>query len=365
MGIKINTTELKETLLLTPAAQNIMLVGKHGIGKSEILTSYFRNHNLPVVTLFLGQMSDPGDIIGLPSKIQTKDSNGNVTSQTDFTPPYWFPLDGCPIVLFLDELNRARPEILQTVMDLTLNRKLAGKHLPEGSRVIAAVNEGEEYQLTDLDPALVSRFNIYEFSPTVEEWLNWAVEQNLDNRVISFIQENPLCLDGNADEKKNDYNGLEKSADRRAWKKVSDIMLNVETILDIHKRLIAGIVGASAAAAFVRYVLQNNMISAKELLLRFEKTMKTVANYQLHELAILNEAVFRFLQNAKMEEREQKLVAKNLRQYIEWLCKNKKKEALANFTAIFEKGAYNEAIVFMVVHANPVYEMLNEFVAKL
>ena len=34
-------------------------------------------------------------------------------------------LVGKPIVLFLDELNRARPEILQTVMDLALNRKLA------------------------------------------------------------------------------------------------------------------------------------------------------------------------------------------------------------------------------------------------
>lgn len=365
MGIMINTTELKETLSLTPATHNIMLVGKHGIGKSEILTSYFSDQQLKVVTLFLGQMSDPGDIIGLPSKIQSKDSRGNVTSQTDFTPPYWFPIDGCPIVLFLDELNRARPEILQTVMDLTLNRKLAGKALPEGSRVIAAVNEGEEYQLTDLDPALVSRFNIYEFRPTVEEWLNWAAAHNLDNRVVSFIQENPLWLDGNADERKEDYNGLEKRADRRAWKKVSDIMLNVRTIQDIHKRLIAGIVGAGAAAAFIRYVLQNNMISGKELLLRFEHTMKTVANYQLHEFAILNEAVFRFLQNAKLDKREQKLAAKNLGLYIEWLCKNKKKEALANFTAIFDKGTYNEAIVFMVVHANPVYEKLNDFVAKL
>ena len=28
------------------------------------------------------------------------------------------------VALFLDELNRARPEILQTVMDLALNRKL-------------------------------------------------------------------------------------------------------------------------------------------------------------------------------------------------------------------------------------------------
>lgn len=38
-------------------------------------------------------------------------------------PPYWFPVDGKPIVLFLDELNRARPEVLQTIMDLALNRK--------------------------------------------------------------------------------------------------------------------------------------------------------------------------------------------------------------------------------------------------
>ena len=74
-------------------------------------------------------------------------------------------VEGQAIVLFLDELNRARPEILQAVYDLALNRTLAGKRLPAGSIVIAAVNEGEEYQLTDLDPALVSRFNLYEFAP--------------------------------------------------------------------------------------------------------------------------------------------------------------------------------------------------------
>ena len=365
MAIMMNTTELKETLRITPAAQNIMLIGKHGIGKSEILTAYFQEQGMKVVTLFLGQMSDPGDIIGLPSKVETKDDKGNVISQTDFTPPYWFPVDGQPIVLFLDELNRARPEILQTVMDLTLNRKLAGKALPKGSRVIAAVNDGEEYQLTDLDPALVSRFNIYEFKPTVEEWLNWAVANKLDGRVINFIQNNPTWLDGDTEGKKNEYRGLEKSADRRAWKKVSDIMLAVDTIKDIHKRIVAGIVGAGAAAAFIRSALQSDAITGKDLLLKYDKTMRTVENYQLHEFAILNEAVFRFLQNAKLGEREKKLAAKNLGLYIDWLRTNKKKEALANFTIIFEKGTYDEAIVFMVVNAPEVYDMLNEFVAKL
>ena len=117
----------------TPAEQNIMLVGKHGIGKSRILEDYYSAKGQKVVTLFLGQMSDPGDLIGLPEK-------NNQTGRTDFMPPYWFPVDDKPVVLFLDELNRARPEVLQTVMDLTLNRKLAGKSLPKGSRIISAVN---------------------------------------------------------------------------------------------------------------------------------------------------------------------------------------------------------------------------------
>jgi MoxR-like ATPase len=57
-----------------------------------------------------------------------------------FLPPYGWPLGQKPIVLFLDELNRARPEILQAVYDLVvLNRRLAGKSLPPGSGVAAAI----------------------------------------------------------------------------------------------------------------------------------------------------------------------------------------------------------------------------------
>ena len=169
MAIAINSSELLTVLEVTPSWQNIMLTGRHGIGKSQILTKYFEAKGMMVKTLFLGQMSDPGDLLGLPHKDEA-------TGKTTFMPPYWFPMDGKPIVLFLDELNRARPEILQTVMDLVLNRKLAGRPLPEGSRIISACNDGEEYQLTDLDPALVSRllrsgcFGLY-----VQDWTSeWS-----------------------------------------------------------------------------------------------------------------------------------------------------------------------------------------------
>ena len=58
-NITVNTTELLQLLDITPADHNIMLVGKHGIGKSEILTEYYARKGMPVVALFLGQMASP------------------------------------------------------------------------------------------------------------------------------------------------------------------------------------------------------------------------------------------------------------------------------------------------------------------
>lgn len=50
--IKINISTLEYILKITPSEQNIMLVGRHGIGKSKILESYFTRQGLKVVTLY-------------------------------------------------------------------------------------------------------------------------------------------------------------------------------------------------------------------------------------------------------------------------------------------------------------------------
>ena len=276
-NINVNTTELIQLLDMTPADHNLMLVGKHGIGKSEILTDYFSKKGMPVVALFLGQMSDPGDLIGIPNKNEE-------TGKTDFMPPYWFPLGGTPIVLFLDELNRARPEILQTIMDLALNRKLAGRKLPDGSRIISAVNAGDQYQLTDLDPALVSRFNIVNFRPTVQEWLLWARKADVDGRVIDFIQENQIWLDKDPDAKEGDDTGLDKAPDRRGWKRVSDILKQSGEISPLLTKVISAVVGPKAASAFVSNVSSRKIVSGREVMLNFPKVKEKLDKYELHQL---------------------------------------------------------------------------------
>lgn len=356
--MKIDSTQLKFILQNTPAAQNIMLVGRHGIGKSRILEDFFDGRGEKVVTLFLGQMSDPGDLIGLPHLDEK-------TGRTEFMLPYWFPTDGKPVVLFLDELNRARPEVLQTVMDLTLNRKLAGKSLPEGSRIISAVNGGNEYQLTDLDPALVSRFNIYEFAPSVEDWLNWAREAGIDSRIISFIDENPEFLDG--DETSGSSYGdanLERTPDRRSWERTSKIIENFSELNELLQPMVSGIVGNRATAAFFDFINSHKIPSVSKIMEGdFSKNQQLLADLSLTDFAQLNEAVFRWLEkNAASADVS---VASNLIAYFDWFDSHGKKELQAHFASLVSADRYPSALNFIVEKAEPLYKKLLDLSSDL
>jgi len=354
MSITISEQRLHKLLETMPSEQNIMLTGRHGIGKSEILTKYYHKRGMKVVSLFLGQMSDPGDLIGLPHKDEK-------TGKTEFMPPYWFPTDGKPIVLFLDELNRARPEVLQTIMDLALNRKLAGKQLPEGSILISAVNDGEEYQLTDLDPALVSRFNIYAFAPTVAEWLLWANGEALDSRVIDFIRDHGEWLDGDT-EKVNQYQGLEKSPDRRAWKKVSDLIKGVGELDEDYKVFIAGIIGVRATAAFFAALNEMKEISGRDVLLNFKRVESKVKALQIHQLSVINEDIYRYIQIGEYDIDENMMID-NLTAYLRYL--ESRREAMAHFASLLTDGLYPNVGVFFALKADGIYQQLISFVCEL
>ena len=358
--MKIDSTQLNYILEYTPAEQNIMLVGRHGIGKSRILEDYFAGRGEKVVTLFLGQMSDPGDLIGLPHLDEK-------TGRTDFMLPYWFPVDGQPIVLFLDELNRARPEVLQTVMDLTLNRKLAGKCLPAGSRIISAVNGGSEYQLTELDPALVSRFNIYEFAPSVEDWITWARGSGLDSRIIDFISENPEYLDG--DSSLDDRDGLSRSPDRRSWERTSNIIKNFKALGQKELVLVSGIIGSQAASLFFRFVNDRSLPSAKSILCSEDGVtclVKKLSALSVPQLCLVSESLFRFIESESKSEKaaDTDLISKKLNAYYDFLL-NANKEAAAHFISLCSVEKYPDTLNFINEHCQPLYKKLLQTISDL
>lgn len=353
----IDSKQLYFILENTPCEQNIMLVGKHGIGKSRILEEYYNQKGYKVVTLFLGQMSDPGDLIGLPEKDEK-------TGKTDFLLPYWFPTDRKPVVLFLDELNRARPEVLQTIMDLTLNRKLAGKALPLGSRIISAVNNGNEYQLTDLDPALVSRFNIYEFAPTVDDWLKWAEDSGIDRRIISFIEENPEYLDGEVSYV--EASNLERTPDRRSWERVSKILVNFPEFTDIHKPIFTGIIGNQATALLFRHIKEHNVPSAQEILTGdFESLESSLKSISVPDFTTVNNSLFRFIEAGRYEENQKSAISKNLVKYFKFIENSVSKEVVSHFTSLFSASLYPEALVFIAKECKALYDEVMNFILEV
>ncbi len=357
MSVRIDENMLLNILEETPATQNIMLMGKHGIGKSQILETFFSSRGCKVVSLFLGQMSDPGDLIGIPHKNEE-------TGHTDFLPPYWFPTDDSPIVLFLDELNRARPEVLQTIMDLALNRKLAGRSLPAGSRIISAINNGEEYQLTDLDPALVSRFNIYEFVPSVQDWLLWASKNGVDNRITSYISENPKALDNQIPVE--DLDNPEKTPDRRAWVRVSEIITGKDILKESYKSIIAGIIGGAAANKFFEHLDKNHLLTAKELLLgNYEINKQKLNSYNTPQFASINDAVFVYLESDKYSDDDKVVMAENLTLYFSFLESNKLREAMAHFGNMLSGPMYPNALLFIIEKCPDLYTKIIQFVAQI
>lgn len=356
MSIRIDVKELMEVLDNTPANQNIMLVGKHGIGKSQILTQYYQKKGMPVIALFLGQMSDPGDLIGLPHKDPD-------TGRSEFMPPYWWPSDGRPTVLFLDELNRARPELLQSVQDLTLNRTLAGKKLPEGSVVLSAVNAGDEYQLTDLDPALLSRFNIYEFVPSVEDWGVWARKNGIDKRVITFIEKNSSFIDPQLSDTSDEL--IEKTADRRAWVRVSDIVGPHKSLGLSLIKIVAGVVGVNAAMAFKKFVESFQAVSPEQLLLKFtRKLTKELDSLSLQDIIYLNKQVIFWLDEniRNMAEAKRKKALSNLEKYIIYLKETDRREAIADLINQVESSDCEYACSFIMLESPEIMKLLEKYI---
>jgi len=342
MSIRLDARELQQVLGLTPPQQNIMLMGRHGIGKSQIITRFYQRQGMRVVAFFLGQMSDPGDLIGLMDK-------DLVHGRSVFLPPYWWPREDEPICLFLDELNRARPEILQSVHDLALNRTLAGKRLPPGSVVISAVNQGDEYQLTDLDPALVSRFNLYEFAPTLEDWLLWAHQEDVDARVIAFLQKNPEHLEGEVLQPEDAWRaaGLVKHPDRRAWARVSDFLKPHQTVGEIHLKAVAGIVGVAAALAFRQSLGESLRVTAEQILFHFERHRAKLKEMSLQELVLLNEQILFWLNSKKFEDEDK--VRQNVLAYLKVLKSLKHNEALAHLASLVENPKFERASQFLAL----------------
>ena len=231
---------------VTAVRKPVLLRGRHGIGKSTVVYQYADKIDLPVVERRASQMTE-GDLVGLPT-IEGE--------STRFNPPDWFK-KACdePVILFLDEVDRATLEVRQGIFELTDSRKLNGHTLHEGTLVFAAVNGGEhgsQYQVGEMDPAELDRWTVFDVEPTVEDWLTWAKDSEISTQVWDFINQNHTHLDH-----QDDFEPNKVYPSRRSWERLNQCLTNADLLGEASPALFtltSAFVGFEAAVAFNDFI---------------------------------------------------------------------------------------------------------------
>ena len=230
----------------------ILIRGRHGIGKSEVVYQIAAALGLPVVERRCSQMTE-GDLLGLPAANVVEIGGKRATT---WDAPDWL-LTACakPCLVFLDEVDRGTLEVRQGIFELTDSRKIAGVTLHPDTVIVGAVNGGEhgaQYQVGEMDPAELDRWTVFDLAPTVEDWLAWA-KTNVDGLVWDFINQNRPHLEHGGDFEPN-----KKYPSRRSWKRLNDClvagMLTDKKFAPVVYNLACGFVGFEAASSLQKFM---------------------------------------------------------------------------------------------------------------
>ena len=276
--------DFKTFVSLAPAVSAsklpVLLRGRHGIGKSQVVYQLAANAGLPVVERRASQMTE-GDLVGLPS------IEGN---RTTFNPPDWFKM-ACEeaVVLFLDEVDRATLEVRQGIFELTDSRKLNGHALHPETIIFAAINggeHGESYQVNEMDPAELDRWSVWDVEPTTEDWLAWGKE-NVDGLIWDFINQNRGHLEHTSDIEPN-----KRYPSRRSWKRLNDVLAQADQLEagPAMFNLAQSFVGFEAAVALNDFAKNYERVVTVDQLLNGERT-EALAAFSLNEHCALVEKI--------------------------------------------------------------------------
>jgi hypothetical protein len=170
----------------------VMLWGPPGVGKSQIIAGIAKKHAVPLIDIRLSQM-EPTDLRGIPFRA---DEQGRTVVK--WSVPEMLPdaeRHGPAGILFLDEINAAPPTVSAAAYQLILDRCLGEYRIPEGWAIFAAGNRQGDRGVTYAMPApLANRFTHYEVEPNLDDWIAWALQNDIDERVMGFLRFRPDLL---------------------------------------------------------------------------------------------------------------------------------------------------------------------------
>lgn len=227
----------------------VFLWGPMGVGKSDIVNQIATDMGGIVIDLRMSQI-EATDLRGIP--YFNRDIN-----KMDWAPPIELPDEEFAsqypiVVLFLDEMNSATPNVQAAGYQLILNRRIGKYKLPANVVIVAAGNRDSDKGVTYRMPMpLANRFVHLEMRVDFNSWEQWATKNNVHPDVVGFLTFSKQDL--------FDFVATSNSkafATPRTWSFVSDMlyMYSNSNMSDATLRnLVAGAIGDGLAIKFMAH----------------------------------------------------------------------------------------------------------------
>jgi hypothetical protein len=263
----------------------VLLLGKHGVGKSESLRAVAQKLDIGFITLNLSAL-EPVDLQGMPLI---------VGDRVDYIAPCWFPVTGSGVLL-LDEITRAPRHLRAPLYQLLTERGLNGRRLGDGWVPVAAANTGGTYDVDELDPAFTSRFICVRVTAAVDQWLEWARAAGIHERVLDFAVIHPELFES-------------AESNPRAWEGVSKLLYAGErehritprhspAATPLLQKLIAGLVGDTWSASFWQYYIgAGRPLEPASIITQYATQRPTVSQWVSQKRLDLLHQTMKMLQN--------------------------------------------------------------------
>jgi hypothetical protein len=211
--------------------------GPPAVGKSARVYALADLIDHDVIEVRLAQM-DALDSRGIPFKGED--------GMTHYAAPSWLPAADCgPTILFFDEWSQAHPTVQNPMSQLVFERVLGDYQLPDNVVVVLASNRASDRAgANKMMSNIASRLVHVELVPEVAQWIDWARDNDLDQRVVDFVNFRRDYF----------YKFDPKSTEMaypclRSWEMLSKAISNTSDINVVHA-IALGLVGQEAGHEF-------------------------------------------------------------------------------------------------------------------
>ena len=245
-----------------------VLRGRPGIGKSstlKVLASMFPDYHARYIdcpTLVDGDMG-----IYVPDR--------DTWTMRRVAPSEFFPDDGKPVIIMLDEFLKCDRRLKKQFLQLLLDRVTSGRKLTEGSIVFATSNLASDNIADTIDAHEGNRITeLVTDGPTVKQWLAWAGNNGVSARMGSFVSFVPEVLGSYTDEGSEDNPYIQQP--RKAPNVYTFCSHRSITLADEHvkanfpdrllRSALAGCIGRAATERFMSFLLmEKDMVMATDI----------------------------------------------------------------------------------------------------